>query len=116
MGAPPVPSKAGRQWLDKRAWQEVRRAARTLGDAGTLYAVEIHGIKIYFRWAVAYEPPLDTRGGTRATTPKVTHNHSAEKAQDNGTPQPRKPNARQRRSANRLMQVMHQGATAASIV
>ena len=45
---PGAPSGPSRPRLGKRQWQEIRRAQR-LGDEGGLYAVEIHGVKLFFR-------------------------------------------------------------------
>ena len=53
-GPPAARRQTSRIRLGKREWQDIRRGARTLtlGDVGTLRAVEIHGVKIFFGWAV----------------------------------------------------------------
>ena len=90
----------GRWRLGKREWQDVRRAARMLSESGAVYAAEMHGIKIFFRWDVAHQTKVETKAGTPAKEPSA--GGSAAKAQRNSPQTPRKPNARQRRSAERL--------------
>ena len=80
-----------------------------LGEAGTLYAAEIHGIKIYFRWpAFSQQPALETSAKATARTTGVPRDASAAKAQSESTQQPRTPNARKRRSAKRQLEYMRQ--------
>ena len=38
-----------RKWLGKREWHDIHRAC-TLSANGNLYAAEIHGVKLLFRW------------------------------------------------------------------
>ena len=56
--------------LGRRAWQEISRGARTLGRTGTLYAAEIHGVKVFFRRAESQQTPVETSVvGRRAASP-----------------------------------------------
>lgn len=105
-GAATAPRGSGRVRLGRRAWQEVRRGARTLGEAGTLYAAEIHGVKLYFRWAEAHRTPGEPSGGKANSKPSKAKAVRAADAQSS-RPQPAKPqNSRQRRSATRLQEFM----------
>ena len=84
-GRPTAMGGPGRPRLGKRAWRDVRRAARTLGIEGNLYAAEINGVKLFFRWPVAHNPPVEIKGGTAATTPKQAADARRTRAQQ---PQP----------------------------
>ena len=79
-----------------------------LGDAGTLYAAEIHGIKIYFRWPHSQQPALETSTKAAARTTDTPRDASVAKAQCESPQQPRTPNARKRRSAKRQLEYMRQ--------
>ena len=99
-GPPTTPRWPGRVRLGKREWRDVCRGARTLGDIGTLRAAEIHGVKVFFGWAVSHQTPMATSGGVRPTGPKAAG--GAAQTQRNEPRQSPAPNSRQRRSAKRL--------------
>ena len=99
-GPPAARRQPNRIRLGKREWQDIRRGARTLGDVGTLRAVEIHGVKIFFGWAVSHQTPLEASGDATAAEPEVAQ--VAAKSQRQGPQQLRPPNARRRRSAKRM--------------
>ena len=111
VGGQAAPSGTSRGRLGKREWQDVRRAARTLNTEGTLYAVEVHGIKIFFRWAVPHGPPVEANGGAAATQPSEAADTSTASARTS-RPQPSRPmNSRQRRSAQRLQEFIRHNET-----
>ena len=115
--APERHEALGRKRLSKRDWQDVRRACN-LGASGELYATEIHGVKLFFRWQGPHSSPVETSGGqTSKPTGKPTQRRAA-KARSEATRTSKKPNSRQRRSAQRLLEFMrskgsHEGTVAA---
>ena len=106
-----------RKWLSKREWQDVRRAC-TLSANGNLYAAELHGVKLLFRWERAHTSPVESNGEERtSTTERRTRGRSAS-APRRSKPAAKEPNSRKRRSAQRLLEFMrakgaHEGTTAA---
>ena len=103
-GPPTTPRWPGRVRLGKREWRDVCRGARTLGDIGTLRAAEIHGVKIFFGWAVSHQKPMDTSGGERPMGPKA--DGGAAQSQRKEQRQSPAMNSRQRRSAQRLQEFL----------
>ena len=99
--AEPGQREPERSRLDKRAWKDIRRA-RALGDDGSLYAVEVHGVKIFFRWTktLSEQCPQDTTPCGRA--PAKARDVSNRDAQPLPVRKSKPPNSRQRRSAKRL--------------
>ena len=90
-----------KRWrLGKKAWQDIRRA-RELGDDPSLHAVEIHGVRLTFRWTGAHQPSQETSGGRAAKKASEAGSAGFASAQNTASKQTRPPNARQRRSAKR---------------
>ena len=107
-GTPAAAHASGRTRLDKRAWRDVRRASRTLNADGNLYAAEVHGIKLFFRWPKAHQPTLETSGGKeKEKTGKAGSERTADAQRSTQRPL-RPPNSRQRRSANRQQEYVRQ--------
>ena len=107
-GTPAAVHGSGRTRLDKRAWRDVRRATRTLNADGNLYAAEVHGIKIFFRWPLAHQPAVEASAEKEKEKTGKAGNESAANAQRSTQHSPRTPNSRQRRSAKRLQEYMRQ--------
>ena len=103
-GPPTTPRWPGRVRLGKSEWRDVCRGARTLGDIGTLRAAEIHGVKIFFGWAVSQQKPVEASGGVRPTGP-TADGGAAQSQRNEPRPSPA-PNSRQRRSAKRLQEFL----------
>ena len=102
---PSMPSEPSRRRLDKRAWRDIRRA-RALGDDGCLYAVELHGVKMFYRWTVPHDSPLESKGGTAGSPTRTPAKERSTNARSEPTAAPKKPNHRQRRSTARLLDYM----------
>ena len=100
-GTPAAAHASGRTRLDKRAWRDVRRASRTLNADGNLYAAEVHGIKIFFRWPKAHQPAVETNAGKEKERASEAGDGRTANAQRPTQKQTRPPNSRQRRSAKR---------------
>ena len=108
---------ANRAPLSKRAWQDVRRALRAQPRA-EVAAVEVHGVKIYFRHASNTHslsaPPLQVQVNPQAQTTeegRASQRHTRASPADpgvasGGAPQAPRGNARKRRSALRLQEFM----------
>ena len=99
-----------RKWLGKREWQDVRRAC-TLGANGNLYAAELHGVKLLFRWEKAHASPVESNGEKRtSTSERQTHGRPAS-APRRSKPAAEELNSRKRRSAHRLLEFMRAKGT-----
>ena len=97
-----------RRWrLGKREWKDIRHA-RKLGDDSSLHAVEIHGVRLTFRWALAQQTTLETSGTKAASAPGTAADERTASAQSARPQPPRPANARERRSAERLQAFMRQ--------
>ena len=60
-----TPNVPGRIRLGKQQWQDIRRACK-LGATGGLYSVELHGVKVTFKFQHAYNEP-----GQNKATPRT---------------------------------------------
>jgi len=69
-----------------------------------LRAAEIHGVKIFFGWAVSHQKPVEASGGVRPTGP-TADGGAAQSQRNEPRPSPA-PNSRQRRSAKRLQEFL----------
>ena len=112
-----VKHELSRKWLGKREWHDIRRAC-TLGASGSLYAAEIHGVKLLFRWERPHASPVESNGEERSSTSERRPHARPARAQAEAKPAAREPNSRKRRSALRLQVFMrskgaHEGTTAA---
>ena len=100
-----TPSEPSRPRLGKRHWQDIRRA-RALGDDRRLYAVELHGVKMFYRWTVPHDSPLESKGGTAGSPTRTPAKERSANARSEPTAAPKKLNHRQRRSTARLLDYM----------
>ena len=107
-GTPAAAHASGRTRLDKRAWRDVRRASRTLNADGNLYAAEVHGIKIFFRWPKAHQPVVEANAGKEKVKTSEAGNERTANAQRSTQKPLRPPNSRQRRSAKRQQEYVRQ--------
>jgi hypothetical protein len=112
-----VKHELSRKWLGKREWHDIRRAC-TLSASGSLYAAEIHGVKLLFRWERPHASPVESNGEERSSTTERRSHARPARAQVEAKPAAREPNSRKRRSALRLQVFMrskgaHEGTTAA---
>ena len=100
-----TPSEPNRLRLGKQQWQDIRRA-RTLGAEGELYGVEIHGVKLLFRWKRTHgvEPSHDNKSCGEA--PAKAREARSRSAQSLPVRTEKPMNHRQRRSAQRLQAFM----------
>jgi hypothetical protein len=83
-----TPSAPGRTRLGKQHWQDIRRA-RKLGADGGLHSVDLHGVRLTFRFQSAYCGPAQHMATPRAAQEGQAAGGSAAKAQRPPTTPPR---------------------------
>ena len=92
-----VTSRRGR--LDERAWRDVARAVR-LGQESDAHTVEVHGVRITFRWDAHYSSQ-DTQDKERAGAP-ASRRRDEQARESHTAPRTPPPNSAKRRSAARM--------------
>ena len=100
-----TPSEPNRQRLGKQQWRDIRRA-RTLGAEGELYGVEIHGVKLLFRWKGTHAVELSHDNKSCGEAPAKAREASSRFAQSLPVRTEKPMNHRQRRSARRMQDFM----------
>ena len=96
-----TPTAPGRMRLGKQQWKDIRRAGK-LGADGELYSVELHGVKLTFRFQGARAGPAQTMAMPRAAQERQASGRSAATAQRPPTTRARSPDTqRPRRSKGR---------------
>ena len=95
-----IPNVPGRVRLGKQQWRDIRRASK-LGAAGGLYSVELHGVKLTFRFQDAHQVPAQAKA--MPATEQATHATSGHNAtaQFPLAPRPRPQDAQRPRRSER---------------
>ena len=96
-----TPGAPSRIRLGKQQWQDIRRACR-LGDESGLHSVELHGVRVTFRFQKTCQGPAQDKAVPRPAQAGRTTGGSSANAQRSPTP-PARPqdNQRPRRKASR---------------
>ena len=81
-----TPNVPGRIRLGKQQWQDIRRACK-LGATGGLYSVELHGVKVTFKFQHAYNEP----GQNKATPRTAQAGHAVDGSTANAQCSPSTP-------------------------
>ena len=95
-----TPSTPGRARLGKQQWKDIRRACK-LGADGGVYSVELHGVKITFRFQKAHSAPAQDMALPRTMQDGQAAGRSNATAQRPSTTQTRPSDAQRPRQGER---------------
>ena len=106
-----TPGAPSRIRLGKQQWQDIRRACR-LGDESGLHSVELHGVRVTFRFQKTCQGPAQDKAVPRPAQAGRTTGGSSANAQRSPTP-PARPqdNQRPRRKARLLLPCTQHGGS-----